>query len=335
MSFTKKRIALIVIFFSILFLAFGTPVFAQSGPSIYPTTEQCRCKYKCVNPQSGGEGDGNINFAVATGYCTNIRTNGWAVPVEASTADAIRQGCARRSRPVDLSAVADIDVISRYVLVSSCASQAEDERASQQIREEINAESAQRTSGAKSDPDQWSCIFNVKPVEVNSTYTTECKDMKKYNENPSLSIPKTEAEARAICYGFCFDPKSPDYRANRPERCRFNNKLTCTEISQLGEGGGQNAKNLSPFELPNSGSLQKFRGTPEALIGKVINAAMGIMGAIALAMYVYGGVIWMTAQGNSENVTRAKSLIVWTSMGVVVMLSSYVLVNFIFDELLF
>ncbi|MFA6602069.1 MAG: hypothetical protein WCT02_04400, partial [Candidatus Paceibacterota bacterium] len=33
---------------------------------------------------------------------------------------------------------------------------------------------------------------------------------------------------------------------------------------------------------------------PSTLIGKIIGAALGLVGSLALAMFIYGGFIWMT-----------------------------------------
>ena len=73
--------------------------------------------------------------------------------------------------------------------------------------------------------------------------------------------------------------------------------------------------------------------TPEELIGRVISAVLGISGSLALLMFIYGGFTWMLSGGNSEKVTKGKNTLVWASIGLVVIFSSYALVNLIFDSL--
>ena len=58
------------------------------------------------------------------------------------------------------------------------------------------------------------------------------------------------------------------------------------------------------------------------------------MGAIAMVMYIWAGFLWMTASGNAEKTTKAKGIIVWTSLGVIAMLASYMLVTFVFSSIL-
>jgi hypothetical protein len=70
--------------------------------------------------------------------------------------------------------------------------------------------------------------------------------------------------------------------------------------------------------------------SPQVLIGKVIAAAMGLVGSIALAMFIYGGFVWMMAAGNAEAVTKGKNILIWATLGLVVIFTSYALVQFVF-----
>lgn len=70
------------------------------------------------------------------------------------------------------------------------------------------------------------------------------------------------------------------------------------------------------------------------LIGRFTKANMMNVGAVAMAMYIWAGFLWMTASGNSERTTKAKTIMVWTTLGVVVILASYMLVSFVFSNIL-
>ncbi|HOZ53132.1 MAG TPA: pilin [bacterium] len=92
---------------------------------------------------------------------------------------------------------------------------------------------------------------------------------------------------------------------------------------------------------PNSGggssvvSLNNPLGTasiPE-IIGRVISAALGIVGSLALIMFIYGGITWMTAAGNEQNVTKGKNIIIWATLGLVVIFSSYAIVRFVLQAI--
>jgi hypothetical protein len=90
-------------------------------------------------------------------------------------------------------------------------------------------------------------------------------------------------------------------------------------------GGGS-----SVVSLPNPlGTTASIPG----IIGKVISAALGIVGSLALIMFIYGGIIWMTAAGNEQNVTKGKNIIIWATLGLVIIFSSYAIVRFVLQAI--
>lgn len=68
---------------------------------------------------------------------------------------------------------------------------------------------------------------------------------------------------------------------------------------------------------------------PAVIIGNVIKAVLGTIGAFALFMFVYGGMLLLTSAGNQEKIKRGKDVIIWAVIGVMVILGSYVLVDFV------
>jgi len=69
--------------------------------------------------------------------------------------------------------------------------------------------------------------------------------------------------------------------------------------------------------------------TPQALIGKVVNNALGVVGSIALLMFVYGGLVWMTSAGSSEKVKNGRDILIWSAIGMAVIFSAYGLTRFV------
>ena len=69
--------------------------------------------------------------------------------------------------------------------------------------------------------------------------------------------------------------------------------------------------------------------SPQALIGKVINSVLGVVGSLALVMFVYGGLLWMTSAGSSDQVKKGKDIFIWATIGLVVIFSAYGLVRFV------
>jgi hypothetical protein len=65
------------------------------------------------------------------------------------------------------------------------------------------------------------------------------------------------------------------------------------------------------------------------LIGRVIKAILGVVGSIALLMFIYGGFLWLTSAGSVQKVDSGKKVITWAVIGLVVIFLSYTMVNFV------
>ncbi|MFZ5363897.1 MAG: pilin [Patescibacteria group bacterium] len=69
--------------------------------------------------------------------------------------------------------------------------------------------------------------------------------------------------------------------------------------------------------------------SPTQLIGKAIKTVLGILGAVALLIFVYGGFVWMTSGGSPEKIKTARTTLVWAVLGMAVIFLSYAAVDFV------
>lgn len=76
----------------------------------------------------------------------------------------------------------------------------------------------------------------------------------------------------------------------------------------------------------------KAQSIPE-LISYIIRGILGVVGALALFYFVWGGIVWMTSAGNSERVKKGKDTIVWAVFGLVIIFLSYTITRFIFTAM--
>lgn len=74
--------------------------------------------------------------------------------------------------------------------------------------------------------------------------------------------------------------------------------------------------------------------SPQKLIGVIIRGALGVVGSIALAIFVYGGFTWMVSGGNAEMVQRGKLTFFYATIGLIIIFSAYAIVKFLFTDLL-
>lgn len=70
------------------------------------------------------------------------------------------------------------------------------------------------------------------------------------------------------------------------------------------------------------------------VVSNVINGFLSILGVIFLALIIYGGFLWMTAQGNDEQVTKAKGLIRNAIIGMIIVIAAYAITYFVLDAVL-
>ena len=65
------------------------------------------------------------------------------------------------------------------------------------------------------------------------------------------------------------------------------------------------------------------------LIANIINIALGFLGVLAVGLILYGGWVWMTSQGVAADVDRAKKIILNAVIGLIVILASYAIAQFV------
>lgn len=61
----------------------------------------------------------------------------------------------------------------------------------------------------------------------------------------------------------------------------------------------------------------------------IINVIVGVVGFIAVAMIVMGGISFATSQGDASKVAKARNTILYGVVGLVVALLAYAIVNFV------
>jgi len=73
--------------------------------------------------------------------------------------------------------------------------------------------------------------------------------------------------------------------------------------------------------------------TIPGLIGKIIKSAVGIVGSLALLLFIFGGFTWMTSGGNEEKVKKAQNILKSAVLGILIIFTSYALLNLLFSIL--
>jgi len=69
------------------------------------------------------------------------------------------------------------------------------------------------------------------------------------------------------------------------------------------------------------------------ILSRLIKTFLGLTGAIALLVFVYSGVLYMTAGGSETQVTKAKDAMKYAFIGLALIMGAYALTSFYFQAL--
>lgn len=93
----------------------------------------------------------------------------------------------------------------------------------------------------------------------------------------------------------------------------------------------QTALQVDAFKTQTSASYAGFLQTKT---GQIVGLVLSFVGVIFLALMIYAGITWMTAAGNEQQVTKAKSLMVNATIGLIVVFAAYAITSFIGGEVI-
>jgi len=83
-----------------------------------------------------------------------------------------------------------------------------------------------------------------------------------------------------------------------------------------------------------SGALGLGTKDIRTTIASIINVAMGLLGIVAVVLILYGGFTWMLAGGTPDKVEKAKKIIGYGVIGLVIILCAYAIATFVINSLM-
>ncbi len=91
---------------------------------------------------------------------------------------------------------------------------------------------------------------------------------------------------------------------------------------------GQNLSDAFNSPLKTAGKAYNPNVTVTGALSDVIFIILSILGTIFLLLVIYGGINWMMAGGNEQNVERGKETIKEAIIGLIVVVGAYALTYF-------
>lgn len=73
---------------------------------------------------------------------------------------------------------------------------------------------------------------------------------------------------------------------------------------------------------------------PGGFVTKAYDIGLGLIGGVAILFMIYGGYLIMTSKGNTEQLARGKSYIMYAILGLLLAIFGFVFVQFIAGDLL-
>ena len=65
---------------------------------------------------------------------------------------------------------------------------------------------------------------------------------------------------------------------------------------------------------------------------KIINVVLGVLGVVAVGVVIYGGFLFLTAQGDPGRIKKGKDSITWGIIGLIIALLSWSIINFVLSS---
>jgi hypothetical protein len=155
-----------------------------------------------------------------------------------------------------------------------------------------------------------SCLCSCQDKVKNSTCFFSQKD--------TVDICKTTCAENNLEYLNCDDGKPTD------------TGFYCTPPGSSESAASTNSSNSSDtasFDNPVPFFSKKSLAE---VVGLIIKGILGLMGVAALVIFIYAGILWMFAKGNSTQIKKSIDVMKYCVIGMAVIYLSYAMLKFVF-----
>ena len=107
--------------------------------------------------------------------------------------------------------------------------------------------------------------------------------------------------------------------------------VTCPPGSlNYDETGGTPVSSYAECNIPIEGPNEP--GLMDRVVD-IINVIAGVVGVVAIAVIVLGGILFVTSTGDAAKVQRAKNTVLYGVIGLVISLLAFAIVNFVLNSI--
>ena len=72
---------------------------------------------------------------------------------------------------------------------------------------------------------------------------------------------------------------------------------------------------------------------PSYIVAAIIQALLGVVGAVTLLIFIWGGMKMIFSGGNEEKIKKGRDTLLWAAIGLAIILSSYSILQYVFTLL--
>ncbi len=72
---------------------------------------------------------------------------------------------------------------------------------------------------------------------------------------------------------------------------------------------------------------------PNEIIANIVSVILGVVGAIALMFFVWGGVLMLISGGSPEKTKKGRDTLMWATLGLIIIFGSFGIVRAIFQAM--
>lgn len=111
---------------------------------------------------------------------------------------------------------------------------------------------------------------------------------------------------------------------------------SCLALLVSAVGSPLTVNAAGPIIDPNDGAYEYGSYTLDAIMIIVIKASswvLGIVGSLALLMFIYGGFMFLISAGSSEKIGQAQKILMAAVVGLIIVFSSYLIIKFVLASL--
>ncbi len=91
------------------------------------------------------------------------------------------------------------------------------------------------------------------------------------------------------------------------------------------------AANFGLDETAGAAGLTGYGNSVPTIAGNIIGTLLSMISVLFFVLVLYGGILWMTARGNSEQTGKALNTIIGATIGIIIVMGAYALTNFVFQ----